>query len=65
MEDAKLKLANLEGLQRKLDKLNVKAVGLKTEVVELKLKVAKAKEVGITEFKELEAYKLMLNIIVD
>lgn len=63
LDDVRLKLADLECLQMKLDELNVKAVGLEVEVLELKLKVAKAKEVGIAEFKESDTYKLTLNTV--
>lgn len=39
----------------------MKPIGLEAEVDELKLKVVEAKKVGIANFKELDAYKLMLN----
>lgn len=47
-----------------MDKLNIKVVELEAKVDELKLKVAEANEVSITKFKESNAYKLMLNIVV-
>lgn len=48
-------MADLESLQGKLDELNVKIVGLGVEMDKLKMKVPKAKEIGITEFKESDA----------
>lgn len=64
LEDAKLKLVEMESLQANLDKLNTKVIGLETEVDELKTKVSEVKEVGIIEFKESDAYKLVLNTVV-
>lgn len=62
MDDTKLRLVDLEGLQGKLDKLNVKAVRLEIEVDKLKLKVIETKEIGIIEIKKSNNYKLALNI---
>lgn len=61
LDNARLRLVDLESLQGKLDKFNMKVVGLEAKVDKLKLKVAEAKEVDISKFKESDAYKLVLN----
>lgn len=61
LEDAKLRLVELEGLQEKLDELKGKAAGLKVEMGELKTKVSKAKKVDVVEVKKLDTCKLALN----
>lgn len=51
-------------MERELDELNMKAVGLEAEVGKLKVKVVKVKEVSTTKFKELDTYMLVLNTTV-
>lgn len=53
---------DIEGLYKKLERLNTKAVRLEAEVGELKAKMAEIKEAGIIKFKEFDAYKLELNM---
>lgn len=43
LDNAKLKLVDLEDLEGKLDELNVKAIRLETKVDELKVKVERLK----------------------
>lgn len=64
LKDARLKLAEIEDLQEKLDKLKGRAMGLEAKVNKLKTKMSDAKKVSITEFKELDTYKLALNITI-
>lgn len=51
-------------LHRKMDKLKDKARGLEAWVDELKDKVSRAKDVGVAEFKESDAYRLELNTVI-
>lgn len=58
-----MKLVDMEGLEEKLNELQVKVVGLEAKVEELKTKVSETKKVNIDNFKESNTYKLALNII--
>lgn len=58
IEDARVRLADIEDLQEKLDELTMKDVGLDSEVGKLKVKVVEPNKVSIAKFK------LMLNTVV-
>lgn len=51
LDNAKLRLAELEGLHKKLNELKVEVMGLETKVDGIKSKVAKAKGIGITNLR--------------
>lgn len=62
LENARLKLAEIESLLGKLEELIAKTTELEVKVGELKVKMVEAKKVGIIKFKESNNYKLELNI---
>lgn len=51
-----MKVAQVEKLQEKLSQTNEKVTRLEDEVEQLKLKVAKARDIGVAKFKELVSY---------
>lgn len=53
LEEARLRLVEMEGLRKKLEGLNTRAIRLDTEVSELKVKMAKIRRLALLSLKSL------------
>lgn len=54
----------MEGLQKMLDELTARSIGVEDELSKVRAKMIEAKKNSIVRFKGFDAYKMELNLII-